>query len=207
MTCHSSSVPITPMSAIQVDRAPTPKEASPSAPRTRLPDRPSSTASATIEATTEMTPSTITASFRAVGVVMNRVSTSMRADKPRLSRHLEVSEYTGDLRLLLRRERARGARDADEVGAHPRHVGPDVQHAAAARGHRGAWGHGGDRVAERDERRRRRSPGRTGRSWWLGGVRAARWKGPGRPSAGSVAMAWQGIETSRARGHRTPAGR
>ena len=37
---------------------------------------------ATIDASTDSTPSTITASFSAVGVVMNRVSMSMRADSP-----------------------------------------------------------------------------------------------------------------------------
>ncbi len=95
MTCQSSKVPITPMSAIQ-GALPSQAVGPPAcggvtiptrkkrrhAPNTRLPDVLSSTASATIEATTEMTPSTITASFRAVGVVMNRVSTSMRADSP-----------------------------------------------------------------------------------------------------------------------------
>ncbi len=50
--------------------------------RTRRPDVLSRTARATIEAATEMTPSTIAASFSTVGVVMNRVSTSMRADRP-----------------------------------------------------------------------------------------------------------------------------
>ena len=44
--------------------------------------RRSSTASATIDASTQMTPSTITPSFSGVGDVMNRVSTSMRADRP-----------------------------------------------------------------------------------------------------------------------------
>ena len=42
----------------------------------------SSTANATIEAITQMTPSTITPSLSAVGDVMNRVSTSTRADSP-----------------------------------------------------------------------------------------------------------------------------
>ena len=80
MTCQSSRVPITPMSVIQVTMPTRRKRRQP--PRTRLPDVLSRTASATIEASTEMTPSTITASFSAVGVVMNRVSTSMRADSP-----------------------------------------------------------------------------------------------------------------------------
>ena len=48
----------------------------------RLPEVLSRTVSAIIEASTETTPSTITASFSFVGEVMNRVSTSMRADNP-----------------------------------------------------------------------------------------------------------------------------
>ena len=102
---------------------------------------------------TETTPSTIAASFSAVGVVMNRVSTSMRADRPGCGGHLEVGEDPGDLRLLLRREGARGAGNPDEVGAHLPDVGPDVQRAAVARGDRGARCGCGHRVAERDEHR------------------------------------------------------
>jgi hypothetical protein len=80
MTCQSSNVPMTPMSAIQV-ATPTRRKRR-HACGTRRPDRRSSTASATIAATTEMTPSTITASLRALGVVMNRVSTPILADRP-----------------------------------------------------------------------------------------------------------------------------
>ncbi len=80
MTCHSSSVPITPISVIQVT-TPTRRKRR-QAPAIRLPEPASSTASATIDASTEATPSTITASLSAVGVVMNRVSMSIRADSP-----------------------------------------------------------------------------------------------------------------------------
>ena len=80
MTCHSSRVPITPTSVIQV--TPPARRKRRQTPRTRLPDVLSRTARATIEAPTAMTPSTIAASFSTVGVVMNRVSTSMRADSP-----------------------------------------------------------------------------------------------------------------------------
>ncbi len=54
----------------------------PAARGTRLPAVRSSTTSATNAAITHSTPSTITASLSAVGVVMNRVSTSMRAVNP-----------------------------------------------------------------------------------------------------------------------------
>ena len=69
----------------------------------------------------------------------------------RLGGHLEVGEDTGDLRLLLRREGACGAGNPDEVGADLPDVGPDMQRAAGTRGHRGALGHCGHGVAERDE--------------------------------------------------------
>jgi hypothetical protein len=49
---------------------------------TRRPAVLSRTARAAIEPSTSMTPSTIAASFSVVGVVMKRVSTSMRADRP-----------------------------------------------------------------------------------------------------------------------------
>ena len=80
MTCQSSNVPTTPTSASQVDGLT--RQNRRQAPRARRPLVRSSTASATIDASTQMTPSTITPSFSAVGVVMNRVSTSMRAERP-----------------------------------------------------------------------------------------------------------------------------
>ena len=80
MTCQSSKVPTTPMSTSHVDGLT--RQNRRHASRTRRPDRRSSTASATIDASTQMTPSTITPSFSAVGAVMNRVSTSMRAERP-----------------------------------------------------------------------------------------------------------------------------
>ena len=83
MTCHSSRVPITPMSVIQVMTPARKNRRQP--PGTRLPDRLSSSPSATIDASTETTPSAITASFSVVGDVMNRVSTSMRADNAGLA--------------------------------------------------------------------------------------------------------------------------
>ena len=151
MTCHSSRVPITPMSVIQVT-SPTRRKRR-QARGTRRPAVLSRTARATIEPSTRATPSTIAASFSVVGVVMKRVSTSMRADRPGCARHLEVGEDAGDLRLLLRREGACGAGDSDEVGAHLSDIGPDVQNAAAARGDRGPRCDRGHRVAERDEHR------------------------------------------------------
>ena len=150
MTCHSSRVPITPMSVIQVT-TPTRRK------RRQAPRYPPARASCRgpqaprSKPATEMTPSTIAASFSTVGVVMNRVSTSMRADSPGWAATFEVGEDTGDLRLLLRREGAGGAGNPDEVGADLPDVGPDVQRAAGARGHRGALGHRGHGVAERDE--------------------------------------------------------
>ncbi len=80
MRCHNSRVPTTPTSASQC-QSPA-RQNRRHARGTRRPERRSSTASATIEATTHKTPSAITPSFRTVGLVMNRVSTSMRADKP-----------------------------------------------------------------------------------------------------------------------------
>ena len=67
------------MSAIQVAHPTRQNRRHPWATR-RL--RRSSTPIATIDAITHTTPSTITASFRAVGEVMNRVSMSMRPDRP-----------------------------------------------------------------------------------------------------------------------------
>ncbi len=80
MTCQSSRVPITPTSVTRVMIGTRRKRRH--APRTRRPDVPSRIARATIDASTEATPRTITASFSAVGVVMKRVSMSMRADSP-----------------------------------------------------------------------------------------------------------------------------
>ena len=80
MRCQSSSVAITPASASQV--------ASPGRRQrrqlrgTRVPDCRSRTASATIAVTTASPPRAITAFFSVVGATMNRVSTSMRADNP-----------------------------------------------------------------------------------------------------------------------------
>ena len=79
MTCHSSSVPTTPTSASQVAR-PTRQNRRHARATRRL--RRSSTASATIDAMTHATPSTITPSLSGVGEVMKRVSMSMRADSP-----------------------------------------------------------------------------------------------------------------------------
>ena len=81
MTCHSSSVPMTPISAIQV-ATPTRQNRRHARGELAEPERRSSTANAAIEATTQATPSTMAASLSAVGDVMKRVSTSMRADSP-----------------------------------------------------------------------------------------------------------------------------
>ena len=149
MTCHSSRVPITPMSVIQVTSPARRKRRQ--ARGTRRPAVLSRTARAAIEPSTSATPSTIAASFSVVGVVMKRVSTSMRADSAGCDGHLEVGEDARDLRLLLRREGSRGAGDSDEVGAHLPDVGPDVQNAAVARGDGGPRCGCRHRVAERDE--------------------------------------------------------
>ena len=78
--CHSSSAATTPASASHVD-SPTRRRR----PLRRRPEARSSTASAAIDAITHSTPSTITASFRVVGDVMNRVSTSIVALSPAVS--------------------------------------------------------------------------------------------------------------------------
>ena len=80
MTCHSSRVPITPMSVIHVMSPARRKRRQ--ARGTRRPAVLSRTARAAIEPSTSATPSTIAASFSVVGVVMKRVSTSMRAERP-----------------------------------------------------------------------------------------------------------------------------
>ena len=169
--------------------------------RRRGPDDPvrSSTASATIDASTQMTPSTITPSFSAVGVVMNRVSTSMRADRPGWAATLQFGEHAGDLRLLLGGQRAGGAGDADEVGANPADVGPDVQRAAGAGGDRRPGRHRGDGVTERDDDGvgvgGTNSPLRVASMPPGGMVEKTR-----PPAAGRVAIVRQGMDTSRACG-------
>ena len=76
MRCHSTRVPITAVSISQCR----------SGRRRRLPTvrrpRRSRIASAKIEAMTPASPAAITAILSAVGVVMKRVSTSMRAESP-----------------------------------------------------------------------------------------------------------------------------
>ena len=77
MTCHSSSVPITPMSAGQC-RSRWCRDPGGGTIRRRR----SRIISARIEAITHATPETMTASLRAVGLVMKRVSISIRAERP-----------------------------------------------------------------------------------------------------------------------------
>ncbi len=118
----------------------------------------------------------------------------------RLSGHLEVGEHAGDLRLLLRGQRAGGAGDADEVGADAAGVGPDVQGAAGAGRPRRAAAP--PRPPSHGTRRRRRRRWRVTNS----PLRLASMPAGGMventrpPAAGSVATARQGIETSRACG-------
>ena len=77
MMCHSSNVPITPMSIGQCRsiRCRTPESRRPAQRRSR-------TDSAAIEAMTQMIPTVITMSLSPVGLVMKRVSISIRAERP-----------------------------------------------------------------------------------------------------------------------------
>ena len=91
------------------------------------------------------------ASLSAVGEVMKRVSTSMRADSPgcaATSRSVNTPAIWG---FFSAARVPVGAGDADEVGAGPADVGPDVQRAAGSRGHRGPGCDRGHRVTERDD--------------------------------------------------------
>ncbi len=97
MMCHSSSVAITPASAIQV-AIPTRRQLARRVPGRYLESqaigerqlssvlpprlRRSSTASAMMAVSTARAPRTITISLMTVGAVMKRVSMSMRADNP-----------------------------------------------------------------------------------------------------------------------------
>ena len=85
MTCHSSRVAITAASASSV-AAPGRRRGQRGRHRVRQPGlpraRPSSTASAAIDVSAASAPRTRMAALTAVGEVMNRVSTSTRADSP-----------------------------------------------------------------------------------------------------------------------------
>ena len=79
-TCHSSRVPITAASTSQV--AGPARSQRRHSPGSRRPWARSRTASATSDASTQISPSVIAASFRVVGAVMKRVSMSTRAERP-----------------------------------------------------------------------------------------------------------------------------
>ena len=109
MTCHSSSVPITPTSASQVDDA-DPQEAAATRARTRRPDRVSRTASATIDASTQ---THAEHHHRQLQRGRRRDEPGVDVDaggQPRLGGHLQVGEDARDLRLLLRRPGCRSRR-------------------------------------------------------------------------------------------------
>ena len=201
MTCHSSSVPTTPTSASQV-RWPDPPESSPAPGGTRPASERlwSSTASATIEASTAATPSTITASLSVVGEVMNRVSTSIRADRPGLRGHLQVGEDAGDLRLLLRRPGCPWRRGCRRSRRRLRRRWPRCAACCRRRTPRRRGARPRRRSRGTRRRPRRRWRGRTARCGWRRCRRAGWWTRTRPPAAGRVATAWHGIETSRACG-------
>ena len=80
MTCQSSSVETTPASASH--KPGPPRSQARQLRSVRRPACRSSTANATIETSTASPPSASTAFLISVGATMNRVSTSMRADRP-----------------------------------------------------------------------------------------------------------------------------
>ena len=180
MMCHSSRVPITPTSTGQCRhrrrrdaRASAAGPAADPAPPVRRSRR---------SRTARRPPST--ASLSGVGLVMNRVSTSMRADRPRWTGDLQVGEDPGHLWLLIRRQGARRAGDADEVRADRAGVGPHPQGAAGARPRppRGVRPRRPCRGRPRSPSRR--WPGRTDRCGRRRCRRAGWWRTPRRRPAG-----------------------
>ena len=156
MTCHSSSVPTTPTSASQVAR-PTRQNRRHASRKRRLDSRlispPErlrrySTASATIEAITHATPSTITPSLSGVGEVMKRVSMSMRADSPACAATFRSVNTPATWGFFSGETTPGGAGNPDEVGADLARVGPDVQRAARPGLHGRPRCHGCDGVAD-----------------------------------------------------------
>ena len=143
MTCQSSSVPTTPASASQVAR---PTRQSRRRARSHAAGRPGCRSSTRQRddrgQRRASTPEHHHApsSARVGDGDEAGVDVDARA-QPGLCGHLQVGEHACDLRLLLVRQGAGGAGDADEVGADAARVRPDVQRAAragAARPARGA---------------------------------------------------------------------
>ncbi len=119
----------------------------------------------------------------------------------RLGGHLQVGEDPGDLRLLLRCECARWRRGYRRSR---RPTCPTLAQMCSVlqlpADHRTAWRHRGHRVAERDEHHVGGGADEQAALGRVAGFLAAPWTAPHRPPAGSVAMAWQGMEMSSACG-------
>ena len=174
----------------------------------RRPDGLSSIASATIEASTQATPSTITASLSAVGVVMNRVSMSMRADRPGLGRRTFRSvKMPATCGFFSGGQRAGGAGDADEVRADAADVRPRCAARCRRRSRRRRAAR--RRPPSRGTRRRRcrRWRGRTGRCGWRRYRRAGWWRTPGRPRRAAWRSPGRGWSRRATAAPRTPAAR
>ena len=195
--CHSSRVPTTPMSASQVAQ-PT-RQNRRHALGTRRALRRSSTAIATIEAITHATPSTITASLRGVGEVMKRVSMSMRPDRPACAatfRSVKTPATCG----FFSAERVPAAPGMPMKSA-PTSPGLahrcSVLHAPDSTAGRGATAATSSRTATTTTS----SVARTNRPLRLASIPLdGTVDTTSPPAGGSVAIAWHGIERSRANG-------